>query len=194
MTLQTRADQLYTALFGTWKGPKRASRMTGRADQKYIDIPTYSFGPEHFAAHLAGRDTYAGTLGLLGEARTGCKDYDDAGEAEHLPATLAQAGAAQEVARADVLISQVEGLRNKAIGILLKAEKAGELRTALMAIREAREILVLLLEVEGRLDRRPVNILVAPQWLELRTVLIQTLAPFPEARVAVVEALHTHGH
>ena len=26
--LQTRADQLYTALFGTWKGPKRASRMT----------------------------------------------------------------------------------------------------------------------------------------------------------------------
>jgi hypothetical protein len=113
-------------------------------------------------------------------------------KAEHLPDALVQAGAAQEVARADVLISQVEGLRNKAVAILLKAEKAGELRTALMAIREAREILALLLEVEGRLDRRPVNILVAPQWLELRAVLIQTLAPFPEARVAVVEALQAH--
>lgn len=87
-------------------------------------------------------------------------------KAEHLPDALVQAGAAQEVARADVLIQQVEGLRNKAVGILLKAEKAAELRTALMAIREAREILALLLEVEGRLDRRPVNILVAPNgWI-----------------------------
>jgi hypothetical protein len=87
-------DQLYALLFGTWKGPKRASRMTGRTEQdrKYIDIPNYSFGPEHFAAHLAGHDTYAGTLGLLGEARSGCKDYDTAGEAE-IEAALATAAA-----------------------------------------------------------------------------------------------------
>jgi hypothetical protein len=26
-----RRDQLYAAPFGTWKGPKRASRMTGHA-------------------------------------------------------------------------------------------------------------------------------------------------------------------
>src|SRR5689334_6743934 len=90
--LQQR-DQIYAALFGTWKGPKRASRMTGRADQghKYIDIPVYSFTPEHFAAHLDGRDTYAGTLSLLGEARAGCKDYDDAGEAEIVAALAAAA-------------------------------------------------------------------------------------------------------
>jgi hypothetical protein len=110
-------------------------------------------------------------------------------KAEHLPEALAQSGAAKEIARADLLIQQVEGLRNKAVAILLRAEQAGELRTALYAIREARETLALLLEVEGRLDRRPVNILIAPQWLELRAVLIQTLAPYPEARMAVVEAL-----
>src|SRR6266496_3351268 len=94
MTLQTRtADQLYTALFGTWKGPKRASRMTGCTDQnhKYIDIPTYSFSRAHFAEHLAGRDTYAGTLGALGTAWSGCKDYDDAGEDEIVAALAAAA-------------------------------------------------------------------------------------------------------
>jgi hypothetical protein len=91
--LQTRAAELYTALFGTWSDPKRASRMTGRADQanKYVDIPIYSFGRAHFAEHLAGRDTYAGTLGVMGTAWSGCKDYDDAGEAE-IVAALAAAG------------------------------------------------------------------------------------------------------
>jgi hypothetical protein len=90
------------------------------------------------------------------------------------------------------LLQQARGLYSKAVTILVKAEQAGELRTALYAIREARETLALLLEVEGRLDRRPVNILIAPQWLDLRAVLIQTLAPYPEARVAVVEALQAH--
>lgn len=110
-------------------------------------------------------------------------------KAEHLPDALVQAGAAQEVARADMLIQQAEALYSKAVGVLRKAEKANELRTALMAIREARETLALLLEVEGRLDRRPVNILVAPQWIDLRAVIIQTLAPYPEARAALAAAL-----
>ena len=47
-----------------------ASRMTGRADQahKYVDIETYSFRRARFDTHLAGRDTYAGRLGVLGAA------------------------------------------------------------------------------------------------------------------------------
>jgi len=113
-------------------------------------------------------------------------------KAEHLPDALVRAEAAKEVAQADVLIGQARGLYSKAVTILAKAEKTGELRTALMAIREARETLALLLEVEGRLDRRPVNILVNPQWIDLRAVLIQTLAPYPDARAAVVEALEAH--
>jgi hypothetical protein len=32
-------------------------------------------------------------------------------------------------------------------------------------------------------------VLIAPQWLEVRSVVLQALAPFPEARVAVVERL-----
>ena len=112
----------------------------------------------------------------------------------HVPATLAKATEAKETALADDLLAQVRALRNKAISILTTAEKAGDLRTALLGVREARACIELLLEVEGELNRQPViNILVAPEWLELRTVILQTLAPYPEAHAALARTL-TDGH
>jgi len=109
---------------------------------------------------------------------------------DHLPAKLAQAEAAKETALADDLLGQVKALRNKAISILGKAEAAGDLRTALLGIREARACVELLLEVEGELHRQPVvNVLIAPEWLQLRTVILQTLAPFPDARAALARTL-----
>lgn len=108
----------------------------------------------------------------------------------HVPEALTQAQAAEQATRAGALLEQVEGLRNKAVAILLRAEKSGELRTALHAIREARECIELLLEVEGRLQRgNVVNVLVAPQWIELRAVILGALAPYPEARAALASAL-----
>ena len=110
--------------------------------------------------------------------------------AGHLPEALAKGETAKERTRADILLEQIEGLRNHALHILGRAEKAGELRTAIAAIREARECIELLLEVEGRLRRGSVvNILIAPQWLQIRAVIVQALAPYPEARAAVALAL-----
>src|SRR3712207_2670343 len=59
-------------------------------------------------------------------------------KAEHLPVSLAKAEEAKETALADDLLGQVKALRNKAISLLQKAEAAGDLRTALLGIREAR--------------------------------------------------------
>jgi len=111
-------------------------------------------------------------------------------KAEHLPAVMVKSEQAKETALADDLLGQVKALRNKAISILGKAEAAGDLRTALLGIREARACVELLLEVEGELHRQPVvNILVAPEWLHARAVLVQALQPYPEARSAVAAAL-----
>lgn len=45
-------------------------------------------------------------------------------------------------------------------------------------------------KVRGIINDQPqINILVNPQWIELRTLIIKALAPFPEARLAVVNAL-----
>src|SRR5690242_4692859 len=56
----------------------------------------------------------------------------------HLPAHLARAAEAAEVANADTLLAQVRALHARALAILTTAEQAGDLRTALGGIREAR--------------------------------------------------------
>jgi hypothetical protein len=109
---------------------------------------------------------------------------------EHLPEALAKAQAAKETTQADDLLAQLRALRSKAMALLLAAEKSGDLRTALLGVREARGCLDLLLEVEQRISRQPtLNLLVAPEWLTVRTTLIRTLAPYPEAKTAVASAL-----
>ena len=111
-------------------------------------------------------------------------------KAEHMPVAVAKAQEAHDVAVADDLLSQLKALRSRAVSILLKAEQAGDLRTALLAIREARACIETLLEVEGELNRRPqVNLYISAEWVELRAVLMAALEPFPEARAAAAGAL-----
>lgn len=108
----------------------------------------------------------------------------------HLPAKLVMAEKAAEVAEADDLLDQVGDLQRRALAILDRAEEAGELKTALSAIREARGNLELLAKLLGELDERPVvNLHVSPEWLELRAVIVTALEPHPEALGAVVGAL-----
>jgi hypothetical protein len=116
-------------------------------------------------------------------------------KANHLPAKLVMAQAAEEVAQADTLLGQVRDLQQRALEILDKAEEAGELRTALGAIREARGNLELLAKLLGELDDRPqINVLVSPEWLELRAVIVGALDPHPEARGAVLAAIEGLGN
>ncbi len=118
------------------------------------------------------------------------KDAVSRHRAAHLPARLAKAKEAQDIAVADDLLAQLKDLRRKAFAILLAAEEAGDLRTALLAIREARACLETLLELEGELNRRPqINLSISAEWVEVRAVLLSALAPYPEARGAVAQAL-----
>ncbi len=114
--------------------------------------------------------------------------------AEHLPEKLAKAEAAAEVAQADDLLRELRELRSKANALLLKAERSGDLRTALGSIREARACIELLAELEGELDRRPhINLLVTPEWVAVRTAVMTALAAHPDAKLAVVERLEALG-
>jgi len=111
-------------------------------------------------------------------------------KANHLPAKLVMAEQAAEVVEANNLLDQVGDLQRRALAILDKAEEAGELRTALSAIKEARGNLELLAKLLGELDERPVvNLNISPEWLELRAVIVGALEPHPEALRAVVGAL-----
>jgi hypothetical protein len=113
----------------------------------------------------------------------------------HLPAKLVMAEKAEEVAQADTLLEQVRSLQERALEILDKAEEAGELRTALGAIREARGNLELLAKLLGELDERPVvNLNLSPEWLELRAAIVVALEPHPDALSDVLLALESGGN
>ena len=113
---------------------------------------------------------------------------------EHLPAQLLKAKEVEEAARADDLLEQVRHLQTHALDILERAEKAGDLRTALAAISQARGNLELLGKLAGELDERPVvNLHVSTEWLELRALIIGALEPHPAAHGAVLRALESVG-
>ena len=108
----------------------------------------------------------------------------------HLPPSLLKAKEAREEARADDLLSEVRGLQARTLAVLEAAEASGEHRTALAAIAEARRNLELLGKLAGELDQRPVvNVLVAAEWIVIRTVLLEALSPYPQASAAVAERL-----
>ena len=73
-------------------------------------------------------------------------------KAEHLPVTLAKAAEAMEVANGDSLLEQLQSLQSKALSILASAERAGDLRTALIAVREVRGVLELVARITGELS------------------------------------------
>lgn len=111
-------------------------------------------------------------------------------KADHVPATLAKAQEAQEAARADDLLAGVRDLQARTLAILEAAEEESQHRIALAAIREARSNQELLAKLLGELDQRPaVNVVLSPEWLEHRAVVVGALEPHPVARGAVLRAL-----
>ena len=113
---------------------------------------------------------------------------------EHLPALLAKARAAEQAARADDLLCDIKNIRSHTIALLMRAEQEDDSHTILRAIREARENVRLLGELHGKLETGPkVELHMHPEWVELRTVIVGALTPFPEARMAVLQAVRSHG-
>ncbi len=113
---------------------------------------------------------------------------------DHLPARLAKAREAREVANADNLLTRVQALHARALGILDKAESANDLRAATGAIRETRGCLELLGKLAGQLKDAPIiNVFMSAEWIEIRGVIIAALDRHPDAQAAVVNALSKVG-
>ena len=115
---------------------------------------------------------------------------------DHLPAALVKAKEAIDTAHADTILGQVRDLRDRALTVLGTAEGAGDLRTALAAIREARGCLELLGKLAGELqDGATVNVFISAEWLEVQAVILGALESHPDARFAVADALiHLNGN
>ena len=109
---------------------------------------------------------------------------------KHIPAKLAKAHEAKEIATADNLMGRMAALDAKAQDVYARALKAHNLTAAIAAVRELREITTLYAKISGELQSQNVtNIIISPEWVNLRNVIIIALEPYPEARRAVIEAV-----
>lgn len=87
-------------------------------------------------------------------------------------------------------LAEVRELKARALEILEQAQSAGDLKTALLGIREARGCLETCLKAEGQIDDRPqINITLNAEWIELRTLIMKSLEPYQEAREVVLRAI-----
>ena len=116
---------------------------------------------------------------------------------DHLSEFLLRAYAADEAARADGLLADIERIRESAFDLLDRAERAGEWKARVAAIRECRENIRILAELHGRLEASranvTVNILTSPEWVALKAQIVGALRPHPEALEDVQRAITDGG-
>jgi hypothetical protein len=104
-----------------------------------------------------------------------------------MPVSLLKAQEVEEVAQADTLLEQVRTYQNRVDTITAKAEAAGDFRTALGGLREARGYLELLAKLLGEIDERPqVNVLFDNR---VQQVILEALEPYDAAKYAVARVL-----
>src|SRR5215212_11705768 len=133
------------------------------------------------------QSTYRGIARTYGVSEDAVSRHVKVG---HVSQLLALAADAERAAQADSLLDRIEALHSRTLAILEAVEGTDEHGTALAAIREARRNLALVGEVTRELDRaRTINVALNPEWLEIRGVIINTLASYPEAQQAVFSAL-----
>ena len=110
--------------------------------------------------------------------------------AAHLPAHLVKAAEAEDVAHAIDVVRQLKAINAASLAILSEARGRGDADTALKAVDRIQRQIELQAKLLGEVDERPqVNVLVMPEWLAVRSALLEALAPYPEARRAVSECL-----
>jgi hypothetical protein len=98
--------------------------------------------------------------------------------------------------RGDDTYTEVLKLKTQAVSILAAAQEAGDLKTALLGIREARGCLELMFRAEGRIQEQTVNVNMqqvniydSPEWSKVGDTLARCLAGYPELRSQIAGEL-----
>lgn len=108
---------------------------------------------------------------------------------EHIPQQIKQSQAAKEEAQALDVVRQLKFINSVTLDILKEARDGKKNGMALFAIDRVTKQLELQAKLLGAIDTPQVNIYITPEWQAIRAVLVQALAPFPDARIAAAAAL-----
>ena len=98
-----------------------------------------------------------------------------------------------DIHKGDTYLQLVIGLQKKALDALEQQNAKEDPKSWAMVSREARGYVELMGKALDRIMEAPsaqITIINNPEWVELRTLIIGALEPYPEAREAVVHAIH----
>ena len=97
---------------------------------------------------------------------------------------------AEQVQQALNVVQQLKAINSASLAVLREARVCGDGDLALKAVDRVQRQIELQAKLLGDLDERPVvNVLVSSEWVAVRAVLLEALAPYPEARAAVAGRL-----
>jgi hypothetical protein len=115
-------------------------------------------------------------------------------KAEHLPLSLLKAQEVGEIAAGDRLAAELTDLKADVHRLKGKAEEAGDIRTALVAVDRALKAMELQAKLSQLINEgTTINIVQDPTFVQFNTLVVDALQPFPEARRAVLTALRGVG-
>lgn len=113
----------------------------------------------------------------------------------HISELLTLAADAQRAAQADTLLDRMEALQCRVEAFLSRVEETDNYSATLGAFRELRTNFELIGEITKELDRTPTfNLHMNPEWIELRTVIVQALEHHPDARESFLQAIEGMGN
>ncbi len=108
----------------------------------------------------------------------------------HLPQAVVKAQAQEDVRQALDVVAQLKAINGATLQILSEARQQRNPDVALKAIDRIERQITLQAKLLGDLDERPqINIIVSPQWIAIRAAIVETLAPYGEAKIAVAARL-----
>lgn len=139
-------------------------------------------------AALVSGDSYRGLSGRFGTSKSALERHR-----EHLPRGLALAREAEAATRADDLLERTRSLEVDARRLLAKAEKEGDFRAAIAAVKTALDVIAVLHRVADTRKTTYADFLDSPEWQQIETTLIEALRPYPPALEAAGRALEAIG-
>jgi len=141
------------------------------------------------AALLTGT-ALRGIAGQFGVSKSSLDRHKE----EHMPVALVKAQEVEDVRQALDIVAQLKTINDATLTVLGEARRSGNGELALKAIDRIQRQIELQAKLLGELDERPqINLVVSPEWLQVRLVIVQALADHPEAQRAVVAALSASG-
>ena len=111
---------------------------------------------------------------------------------DHTPNEIATLNGAHKVHDRGTALARLESLYTTAEKLLTKALKNDtSVNGQVQVVKEVRSCLELIAKLTGELNDRPqtVNLMMAPQWLQVRAALFQALEQHPQALEAVAGRL-----